>query len=75
MSAAIHPLPAPEPETLDAAALDPYEKMLLAIAGRIAAGMCANPQTYVQQGWRKAVALDSVAVAEKLITVIRTGGC
>lgn len=77
MSATVHALqPEPiEPEELDAANLTAYEKMLLAIAGRIASGLCSNPQTYDQPSWRNAVALDSVALAEKLIMVVRTGGC
>lgn len=64
-----------EAETFDAGKLEPYEKMLLAIAGRIAAGLCSNPHTYEQPSWRNAVALDSVALAEKLIMTVRTGGC
>jgi len=78
MNANVHRLPVAEPEepeTLDAADLTPYEKMVLAIAGRIASGLCTNPMTYDQPSWRNAVALDSVAVAEKLIMVVRTGGC
>lgn len=55
--------------------LTDLEKTRLTIAKEIAAGMCANPQTYLQQGWHAQVVNDSLRIADKLIVSVRTGGC
>lgn len=55
--------------------LTPHEKARLALAARIAAGMAANPNVYLTQGWQAVVARESMAVADKLIMLAHTGGC
>lgn len=47
----------------------------LALAGRIAAGMCANPNVYKQHGWQGEVARNALAVADKLVSLVESGGC
>lgn len=59
-----------EPETFSV-----HEKLRLMMAARIAAGLCANPQTYVQRGWQGETARNALAVADRLILLVGTGGC
>lgn len=53
----------------------PHNKMRLALAARVAAGMCANPNTYDQDQWQAVTAYHSLQVADKLIMLVGTGGC
>ena len=74
MNAAVRPFPVPEqeqePETVTA-----YDKTRLALAGRIAAGLCANPHVCTQQSWRGAVARDALQIADNLLLLVTSGGC
>lgn len=73
MSAAVHALPPLEPAEPETVAA--YDKVRLALAGRIAAGLVANPQVFTQRDWQGAVARDAWAVADKLLLRATTGGC
>jgi len=73
MSAAVHALPAPEPVEPETVAV--YDKTRLAIAGRLAAGMLANPKVYQSSGWKSGVARDAWDVAGNLMLLATTGGC
>ncbi len=68
-------MPTATPEPVDPETVAAYDKTRLAIAGRIAAGLCANPQVFAQRGWQGAVARDAWAVADKLLLLATTGGC
>lgn len=50
-------------------------KQRLAIAARVAAGMCACPTLYECGDWQKLAALDAWAVAGNLLRLAETGGC
>lgn len=51
------------------------ERLRLAMAARIAAGLCANPHVFEQRGWQGEVARAAYEVAGRLIQLSETGGC
>lgn len=55
--------------------LSPEEKQRLAIATRIAAGMCANPECMRMRDYQGEIARASWDVAGRLLLLARTGGC
>lgn len=60
------------PENIQAAR-EAEEKMLIALAGRIAAGMCANPAIYKMNGWQREVSFNAVQVARRVVQAVREG--
>lgn len=58
------------PEKFD---IDADQKMRLAVASRIAAGMMANPETFKMRSWQAETAQASLAVADQLIRLVRGG--
>jgi hypothetical protein len=52
-----------------------YEKTRLHLAGQIAAGLCANPQTYRMQSWQGEVARNAISMADKILMVHLSGSC
>lgn len=50
------------------------DKLRLAMAARIAAGMAANPCAYESRSWSADIAHSSWALAGALIRIAETGG-
>ncbi len=51
------------------------EKLRLAMAARIAAGMCANPECMRMRDYQGEIAMASWGVAGRLILLAKSGGC
>lgn len=55
--------------------MDHETRVRLAIAGRIAAGLAANPECLNMRSWEGEVARAAWSVAGRLIMMARSGGC
>ena len=49
------------------------EKLRIAIASRIAAGMCANPEMFKMRSWEAETAAAALRVADRIIQEARGG--
>jgi hypothetical protein len=52
-----------------------YQKARLALAGRVAGGMAANPHACEGRDWQGEIARASWAIAGKLLLLADSGGC
>lgn len=56
------------PEKID---IEAEERLRLAVASRIAAGLVANPEALKMRAWERECAMSAVKVADQLIQAVR----
>lgn len=49
------------------------EKLLIAVAARVASGLCSNPEMFKMRSWEAETAQSAVRLAKRIIQEVRGG--